>query len=260
MLFYMYIAPRQGQTTLWGQMLMSTESPYHFAHLLQVLKQSLHVFFMFFHVYSPRQGQTNPWGQNFNNNRKALSFWAFVASFELWFYTHFLMFFHVYLALGQGQTMPWCQNFDPNRQALLLWPFVANLKKSLSTLILYIFLNYFIHVYQHRLDCRSTQAECGCPEKIWQAKEIMGWSAWEWQKEARYGFCWPSKSFWVERTPLRKTCQTAQPSVEENRALKAPGQEQTNPWCQNFDVNRKALSFWPFVASFKKISLKSDFK
>ena len=73
---------------------------------------------------------------------------------------------------------------------------------------------------QHRLDCRSTQAECGCTEKIWQAKEIMGWNAWEWQKEARYGFCWPSKSFWVERTPSRKTCQKAQPSVEENRALK----------------------------------------
>ena len=73
---------------------------------------------------------------------------------------------------------------------------------------------------QHRLDCRSTQAECGCTEKIWQAKEIMGWSAWEWQKEARYRFCWPSKSFWVERTPSRKTCQKAQPSVEENRALK----------------------------------------
>ena len=73
---------------------------------------------------------------------------------------------------------------------------------------------------QYRLDCRSTQAECGCTEKIWQAKEIMGWSAWEWQKEARYGFCWPSKSFWVERTPSRKTCQKSQPSVEENRALK----------------------------------------
>ena len=50
--------------------------------------------------------------------------------------------------------------------------------------------------------------------------EIMGWSAWEWQKEARYGFCWPSEPFWVERTPSRKTCQKAQPSVEENRALK----------------------------------------
>ena len=30
---------------------------------------------------------------------------------------------------------------------------------------------------QHRLDCRSKQAECGCTEKIWKAKEIMGWSA-----------------------------------------------------------------------------------
>ena len=41
MLLYMYIAPGDGQTTHWGQMLMSTASPYHFAHLLQVLKQSL---------------------------------------------------------------------------------------------------------------------------------------------------------------------------------------------------------------------------
>ena len=41
MLLYMYIAPGQGQTTPWGQMLMSTESPYQLAHLLQVLKQSL---------------------------------------------------------------------------------------------------------------------------------------------------------------------------------------------------------------------------
>ena len=135
-------SPRAGADNPLGQMLMSTESPYHFAHLLQVLKQSLHVF--------------HPWGQNFNVNRKALSFWSFVASFEnnpfeLWFYTHFLMFFHVYIAPGQGQTMPWGQNFDPNRKALSLWPFVANLKnKSLSTLILYIFLNNFIHEYSLR--------------------------------------------------------------------------------------------------------------
>ena len=33
--------PRAGADNPWGQMLMSTESPYHFAHLLQVLKQSL---------------------------------------------------------------------------------------------------------------------------------------------------------------------------------------------------------------------------
>ena len=39
----------------------------------------------------------------------------------------------------------------------------------------------------------------------------------------------------------------------------APGQGQKTPWGQNPDVNRKALSLCPFVASFKKISLKSDF-
>ena len=39
----------------------------------------------------------------------------------------------------------------------------------------------------------------------------------------------------------------------------APGQGQTAPRGQNFDVNRKALTLNPFVASFKEISLKSDF-
>ena len=37
----MCIAQGQEQTTPWGQMLMSKESPYHFAYLLQSLKQSL---------------------------------------------------------------------------------------------------------------------------------------------------------------------------------------------------------------------------
>ena len=36
----------------------------------------------------------------------------------------------------------------------------------------------------------------------------------------------------------------------------APGQ--TAPREQNFDVNRKALSLYPLVTSFKDISLKSD--
>ena len=36
-------------------------------------------------------------------------------------------------------------------------------------------------------------------------------------------------------------------------------QGQTTPLGQNFDVNRKALSFCPFLASSKKMSLKYDF-
>ena len=39
----------------------------------------------------------------------------------------------------------------------------------------------------------------------------------------------------------------------------APGQGQTDPRGQNFDVNRKALSLYLIVASFKEISVKSDF-
>ena len=39
----------------------------------------------------------------------------------------------------------------------------------------------------------------------------------------------------------------------------APGQGQKTPWGQTFDVNRKPLSLRPCVASFKQISLKSDF-
>ena len=40
----------------------------------------------------------------------------------------------------------------------------------------------------------------------------------------------------------------------------APGQGLTTPLGWNFDVNRNVLSFHSFVASLKKMSLKSDFK
>ena len=39
---------------------------------------------------------------------------------------------------------------------------------------------------------------------------------------------------------------------------KAPGQGQTAPRGQNFDVNRNVLSLHSLVASFKKISVKPD--
>ena len=60
MLLYMYITLGQRQTTPWGQMLMSTESPYHFAHLLQVLKHSLHVFSCFSMYTAPGRGRQTP--------------------------------------------------------------------------------------------------------------------------------------------------------------------------------------------------------
>ena len=65
---------------------MSTESPYHFDHLLQVSNESLlildfiHIFNGFPHVYSP--GADNPGGQNFDVNRNLLSLLSFVTGFK----------------------------------------------------------------------------------------------------------------------------------------------------------------------------------
>ena len=39
----------------------------------------------------------------------------------------------------------------------------------------------------------------------------------------------------------------------------ALGQGQKTPWGQTFNVNRKPSPLQPFVASFKQISLNSDF-
>ena len=68
---------------------MSTESPYHFDHLLQVSNKSLRILIlyiflkMFFHMnIAPGQGQTTLCGQNPDVNRKALSLCPFVASFK----------------------------------------------------------------------------------------------------------------------------------------------------------------------------------
>ena len=105
MFFHMYIALGRGRQTPGVKLL--TERPYHFDHLLQVLKKIplnsdfIHILNVFSRVSSPKAGEDNAWGQN----------------------------------------------FDPNRKALSLWSFFANLQKSFSTLIFYIFLNYFIHVY-----------------------------------------------------------------------------------------------------------------
>ena len=147
-------------------MVKSTESPYHFAHLLQVLKQSLwrlilytffvvvFLFFFFFfffffpHVCSPGQGQTAYWGQKFDDKRKALSHCPYVASFKIIpsksdLFT-FLMSLYMYISPRQGHTNPWGQTLDVNRKPLSLCPFVASLIKEI--LILYTF-EMVLHMY-----------------------------------------------------------------------------------------------------------------
>ena len=148
MLCHMYISPGQGQTTPWGQTLMSTESPYHFAHLLQVLKQSLWsltlcmFFHVFPHVYSPGQGQTTYWGQNFDGNRKAFSLCPYVASFKMISSkSDFIQIFndfiqHVYSPRARAYN-PLGTNFWGQQKALIALPILCKFKKR--NLILYTF-------------------------------------------------------------------------------------------------------------------------
>ena len=100
--------------------MMSTESPYHFAHSLQVLKKRiliLNTFLMILYMYiAPGQGQTTPWGQTFDVNRKLLSLCQFVAGlkqfallsdfiyiFFFFFFFFFFMFHHMHIAPGWGR-------------------------------------------------------------------------------------------------------------------------------------------------------------
>ena len=70
--FIHVFSPRAGQTTPWGQMLMSTESPYKslcpFVASFKTISLKYdfkHILNDFIHVYSPREGTDNPLGTKF---------------------------------------------------------------------------------------------------------------------------------------------------------------------------------------------------
>ena len=137
-------SPRAGQTTPWEQLLMPIENPYHFAHSLQVLKQSLWSLnlYIFPHVYSSEQGQTTHWGQNFDDNRKAISLCPYVASFKMIssksdFIHIFNDFIHVY-SPGARAYNPLGTNFWCQQKALITVPICCMFKQR--NLILYTFL------------------------------------------------------------------------------------------------------------------------
>ena len=68
MFCHMHITVGQGQQPFVDKILMSTERPFHFAHLLQVSKNIfdfIHILPVFIHVYSPGAGADNPLGSEF---------------------------------------------------------------------------------------------------------------------------------------------------------------------------------------------------
>ena len=147
------------------------------------------------------------------------------------------MILYMYIAPGQGQTTPWGQTFDVNRKPLSLCPFVAGLKKiALKSDFIYIF---FIFHHMYTAPGRGRQS---IGDKILMTTErpflfthMLQVSKWSLRNLILYTFLMILYMYI------------------------APGQGQKTPWGQTFDVNRKPLSLRPFVASFKQISLNSDF-
>ena len=130
-------SPRQGQTTHWGQKFYDNRKAFslcpYVASFKMISSKSdfIHIFNDFIHVYSPWARAENLLGTNFWCQQKALTTSTICCKFqtnlfEFWFNTHFLMFFHMYIAPGQEQTTLCGQNSDVNRKSLSLCPFAAS--------------------------------------------------------------------------------------------------------------------------------------
>ena len=110
MILYMYIAPGQGLTTLWGRnfdvnrnILSPRSFVASFKKKISLKAEFIHFFSMILYIYiAPGQGQTAPRGQSFYVNKNVLSLYLFVASFKekkcLWSLTLYIFsWFNTYI-------------------------------------------------------------------------------------------------------------------------------------------------------------------
>ena len=152
MFHHIYIAPDRGRQSIGDKILKTIERPFLFALMLQVLKWSLrnlilYTFLMILYMYiAPGQGQKTPWGQQKALITSTICCRFQTNLFEFWFYTHFLMFFHMYISLGQGG--PFVDKILMSTEKPC---HIAHLlqvsKKYLWSLILYIIFHDFKYAY-----------------------------------------------------------------------------------------------------------------
>ena len=157
--------------------------------------------------------------------------------FNLWLYTYlFNDLINVYSSRS-GADNPRGQNFDVNRNLLSLRSFATSFKKNFFEVWFYTSCFMILYIYIAPGQgltplgdeiLMSTGTSCHFGHLLQVSKKSL-WSL------ILYNF------FMMLYMNI------------------APRQGQTAPRGQNIDVNRKALSLYPFVASFKEISLKSDF-
>ena len=137
---------------------MSTESPDHFDHLLQVSKWSLWILILytfsnyFIPVYSPWARADKPLGSKFWCEQKALTTLTICCKFqkslfEFWFYTNFLMFFsHVY-SPGVGADNPLWTKFWCQQKGLVTLPICCKFQKNIFEVRFYTYFCLFLYTY-----------------------------------------------------------------------------------------------------------------
>ena len=234
---------------------------------------------------APGQGQTNSWGQNFYVNRKALSFWPFVASFfflnyfEVWFYTYFLMFSCMYLAPGQEQSTPWWQ-FWCQQKAKITLTICCKFQKDLFEF--WFYTHFLIISYMYialRLKGRQTlenklliSTESSflfdhllqvSKKPLWILILYTFFNVFPHVYSPKAGADNPLwTKFWCQQEGLATLpiCCKFQTNIFEVWFYTyfclflymyiAPGQGQTTPWGQNLYFNINLLSLWSFAVSF----------
>ena len=145
----------------------------------------------------------------------------------------------MYIAAGQGQTTPGDKILMSTETSCHFSHLLQVSKKSLWSLILYSFFHGFIHVYT----C-SPGAGADNPKgrNFYVNRNILSlWSFVASFKKNLFEVWFHAMFFMILYMYI------------------APGQGQTAPRGQSFNVNRNVLSFHSFDASFKKMPLKSDF-
>ena len=154
-------------------------------------------------------------------------------------YTSFHDLINVYSRMSWADN-PRGQNFDVNRNLLSLQSFATSLKKNLFEVWFYTIFFMILYMYIHVAPGQglTTPRE----RNFYVNRNILSlWSFVASFKKNLFEVWFYAIFFMILYMYI------------------APGQGQTAPRGQKFNVNRNVLSFHSFDASFKKISLKSDF-
>ena len=148
------------------------------------------------------------------------------------------MILYMYIASGQGLTTLWGQNSDVSRNILSLWSFIASLKKiSLKS---WLYTIFFMILYMYIVPGQGQTAPRG------QSFDV--------NKNV-----WSLHSFVASLKKMSLKSEFIHFFHDLIHVYSPRAGADSPQGGKKLDVNRKALSLYPFVASLKEISLKFNF-